>query len=78
MFTGIIQAVGHIDSMTAMGNNVALAIEAARKAELARIEREKFVQDSTLLAKQKLPIEKARQMNVSKNLNKSTVPFSTH
>ena len=32
MFTGIIQAVGHIDSMTAMGNNVALAIEAANLA----------------------------------------------
>ncbi len=32
MFTGIIQAVGRIDTFTAMGNNVALAIEAANLA----------------------------------------------
>ena len=29
MFTGIIQAVGHIDTITAMGDNVALCIEAS-------------------------------------------------
>lgn len=29
MFTGIIQAIGHIDTITAMGNNVELSIEAA-------------------------------------------------
>ena len=32
MFTGIIQAVGRIDTITAMGDNVALAIEAANLA----------------------------------------------
>ena len=32
MFTGIIQAVGRIDTFAAMGNNVALAIEAANLA----------------------------------------------
>ena len=32
MFTGIIQAVGHIDTITAMDENVALSIEASRLA----------------------------------------------
>ena len=29
MFTGIIQAIGHIDAITVMGENVALSIEAS-------------------------------------------------
>ena len=32
MFTGIIQAIGHIDTITAMGNNFELSIEAANLA----------------------------------------------